>query len=285
MQAPASVIGRLPPPRTVAAAVGLLLCSCAAQAAVSWEEGASDTARRWDATLGFMARYGPEYDGAARQGFSLVPGGAIRHGRVSIASSGVYAVRSPAAGAQGGLQVDLSRGGPWRASLGLRWDGGRKSSESAALQGLGDIRGTLLLRLNASVPLNEHWRVRGTFELDALGRGSGVQGTLGVARSWPLGESLSASLGGTLTWAGGQHMRAYYGITPQQALASGYGVYLPDSGLEQAALSLGLRAPVGRRWTLLGSAGVSRLMGPAAGSPLTRRAGGWSMTVGTVYRF
>lgn len=241
--------------------------------------------RRWDATVGFIGSWAPEYDGAASHGFSLVPGGAIRYGRVSISSRSAFAVRGTAAGAQGGLRVDLSRGRPWRASLGLRWDGGRQAADSPALQGLGDIRGTLLVRLHASMPLGGQWRVRGAVAVDALGRGSGVHGEVGLGRDWPVGEASALNLGGSVGWSGGRHMRSYYGITPQQAQASGYAVYTPGAGLREATLALGMRTPVDRRWTLFGSASLSHPLGPAADSPITRRASGWAASLGTAYRF
>jgi outer membrane scaffolding protein for murein synthesis (MipA/OmpV family) len=241
--------------------------------------------RRWAATLGFVASYAPEYAGGENHGAGLIPGGAIRYGRVSIASRSAFAVRGTAAGAQGGLRVDLSRGRPWRASLGLRWDSGRDASDSDALRGLGDVRATLLTRLNVSMPLGEHWRVRGAVAVDTLGRGSGVQGDFGLGRDFPLGAGSALNLSGTLAWSGGQHMRAYFGVTPVQSAASGYPVYSPGGGLREFSLSLGLRTPLDRRWTLFGSASASHLLGEAADSPLTRRAGGWGMTLGTVYRF
>jgi len=241
--------------------------------------------RRWDATVGFIGSYAPEYAGAEKHSAGLIPGGAVRYGRVSIASRGAFAVRGTATGAQGGLRVDLSRGKPWRASLGLRWDSGREASDSDALQGLGDVRGTLLVRLNASMPVSTHWRVRGAVAVDALGRGKGVQGDFGLGRDWPLGEGSSMNLSGTVAWSGGRHMRTYYGVSPAQAQGSGYTEYTPSAGLREATLSLGMRTPLDRRWTLFGSASASHLLGPAADSPLTRRASGWALSLGTVYRF
>lgn len=244
-----------------------------------------DASRPWAATLGFVGSYAPEYPGGENHGVGLIPGGAIRYGRVSLASRSAFAVRGTAAGAQGGLRVDLSRGKPWRASLGLRWDSGREASDSDALRGLGDVRSTLLVRMNASMPLDPHWRVRAAVAVDALGRGSGVQGDVGLGRDLPLGQGLTLNLSGTLAWSGGRHMRAYFGVTPEQGVASGYPVYTPGGGLRELSVSLGLRAPLDQRWTLFGSASASHLLGPAADSPLTRRAGGWSMALGTGYRF
>jgi MipA family protein len=255
-----------------------------AQAAVPDEDDVTE-GRRWDATVGFIGSWAPEYAGGETHGAGLIPGGAFRWGRVSIASRGAFAVRGTATGAQGGLRVDLSRGKPWRASLGLRWDSGREARDSPALQGMGDVRGTLLVRLNASMPVSTHWRVRGAVAVDALGRGTGWQGDLGLGRDWPVGEASAMNLSGTLTWSGTRHMRSFFGVSPEQAQASGYPVYTPGAGLREAMLSLGLRTPMDRRWTVFGSASVSHLLGPAADSPLTRRAGGWALSVGTVYRF
>ncbi len=294
-------------PRAASSAGRLLvlvaaLCSAHVQAAAAQEEarakaptletptlaGADDetpSRRSWDASVGFITSVSPEYGGAARQRVQIEPGFFVRWGRVSVASRGAFVVRSAEGGGGGGVRVDLSRSERWRLGLGLRIDGGRRESSSPDLAGLGDIRRTVRARLSGSYRLDDGWRAGGAVTVDALARDGGTIGefTLGRdLRPWP---RTSVGSGVSLSFGDARHLQSYYGITPQQSARSGYPVYAPGAGLRSASLGIGARTAVGEDWVVLYGANVSRLLGPAAASPLTRRTTSWGLNAGLVYRF
>lgn len=294
-------------PRAASSAGRLLvlvaaLCSAHVQAAAAQEEarakartlatptlaGADDetpSRRSWDASVGFITSLSPEYGGAARQRVQVEPGFFVRWGRVSVASRGAFVVRSADGGGGGGVRVDLSRSERWRLGLGLRIDGGRRESSSPDLAGLGDIRRTFRARLSGSYRLDDGWRAGGAVTVDALDRDGGTIGefTLGRdLRPWP---RTSVGFGASLSFGDARHLQSYYGITPQQSARSGYPVYAPGAGLRSASLGVGARTAVGEDWVVLYGANVSRLLGPAAASPLTRRTTSWGLNAGLVYRF
>lgn len=250
--------------------------------------GEAPAARRsWDAAIGFIASYAPEYAGSDRWSLGLQPGGWVRWGRLSIASRSSFVVRSGEPVSGSGLRLDLSPGERLRVGLSLRQDSGRQESDSADLRGLGDVRPTLRVRLSASYPM-DGWRAGGSITADALGRGGGELAELTVSRGVPLAmlaPRLSGSASASLSYGSARYMQAYYGITVEQSARSGYPVYVPGAGLRDMALAFGLRWELDGPWVLFGGASASRLIDKAATSPLTRERNSWALSTGVAYRF
>jgi MipA family protein len=258
-----------------------------AAAAEQAEPPAPPPRRRLAATVGLVASVGPEFAGSSRIGANVLPGFGLRWGRVSLASRSAFAVRGGDPGAQGGLRVELVRSERWRSSLGLRWDSGREESDSADLRGLGDIRGTLRARVSLGYRFGGGWRAGLAITSDVLGRGGGWQGEVNAGRDWRLSPATTVGGGVALGFAGAQWQQAWFGITPEQSLRSGYTVYTPGTGLRDVGLSLGGRTEFGEqaRWAVFYGGSVSRLVGVAARSPLVREPNGWGLNAGVVRRF
>jgi outer membrane scaffolding protein for murein synthesis (MipA/OmpV family) len=263
------------------------LAAQAGDPAVEPGSTASDAApapRSWDAALGFITSYAPEYAGSNRWVLGVKPGGWVRWGRLSIATRSTFVVRSGEPLAGSGLRLDLSPGQRLRVGLSLRQDSGRQESDSADLRGLGDVRRTLRLRLAASVPM-DGWRLGGSVTADALGRGGGELAEVAFSRGVPLAPRLNASASATLSYGSARYMQAYYGITEEQSARSGYPVYVPGAGLRDIALALGLRHQLEGPWVVFAGISASRLVDKAAGSPLVRERDSWALSAGLAYRF
>ncbi|MCW5633665.1 MAG: MipA/OmpV family protein [Rubrivivax sp.] len=241
--------------------------------------------RAWDAAIGFIASYAPEYAGASRRTLGIKPGGWVRFGRVSIATRSSFVVRTGEAVTGGGVRVDLSRGGKLRMGLGLRQDSGRQESDSPDLRGLGDVRRTVRLRLAASYPLEAGWRLGAALTADLLGRGGGELADFRLSRGFVLAPRVSGSVDATLTFGSRRYMQAWYGIDEAQAARSGYPTYFPSAGLRDVTLGAGLRHETPVDWVLFAGVSATRLVGPAAASPLTRERNSWALSAGIGYRF
>jgi outer membrane scaffolding protein for murein synthesis (MipA/OmpV family) len=85
--------------------------------------------------------------------------------------------------------------------------------------------------------------------------------------------------------AGDRYMQTYYGISAEQAARTGYPVYEPKAGLRDLALYANLRHDIGHEWTVLAGANTTRLLGPAANSPLTGKKTNWGLSAGAAWRF
>ncbi|MEN9628563.1 MAG: hypothetical protein RJA10_1790 [Pseudomonadota bacterium] len=227
---------------------------------------------------------GPSYLGAQDRGLSLRPGFFLRWGRISVSSAGGWAARRQDVELRG-LGFDLARTERFDASLGLRMDSGRSESDSDALKGMGDVRRTLRARIGADWRFAPGWQLSGSWTVDAFGRGGGNVGELRLRHEWPVSQMLTLSSGAALTVAGDSYMQSYFGVTPEQAQRTGYSVYSPGLGLRDLQLFTALRYELDEHWVLTGGPGLTRVLGAAARSPLTRKKQTWTLSAGAGYRF
>ncbi len=243
-----------------------------------------DRAARWEGALGLTASYRPEYEGASRHIVKLSPALFIRYGRYTITNASGFVTRR-ADDVVRGLGADLVNSERLRVNAALRFDAGRNENTSTALAGLGNIKPTVRVRLSASWRLEGPWRAGTSWSFDALGRGGGWFGDVSAGWEQRIGPHSALTLGSSLSMGGDRYMQTYYGVTAEQAARTAYPVYTPRAGLRDAALYANLRHDYGSEWTLLSGANTTRLLGPAAESPLTGRKTGWGLNVGLARRF
>jgi outer membrane scaffolding protein for murein synthesis (MipA/OmpV family) len=239
---------------------------------------------RFEGAVGLVAKVDAEYAGAAKHALGLTPAGFIRYGRLTLSGAGGFTTRRND-DVERGLAARLVDRRNWRMSLGLRFDNGRRESDSDALAGLGDVRRTLRAQLSLRYQPDPRWQLSTGLSVDVLGRGGGLWADAGVSRTWILTPDTRLSVGAGFSWAAGSYLRTWYGVTPEQSARSGYPVYTPRAGLRDGTLGTTLRTEFGPHWAGFVSAGLSRQLGPVADSPLVTRPSGWSAGGGLVWRF
>lgn len=238
----------------------------------------------WEGALGLTASNAAEYQGAADRVTKVVPGFFVRYGRLTVTNASGFVTRR-ADDVERGLGLDLSPSDRLRLKLALRFDAGRSESDSAALAGLGDIPMTVRARLNGTWQLDPHWKLGAAWSVDALGRGGGNLGDVSIVHERRVAPDTTLGFGAALTLAGDRYLQTYFGISPEQAARTSYPLYTPSSGLRDVELSASLRHEFDRHWVLLASTSVTRLLGPAADSPLVKKAGSLRVNAGFAYRF
>ena len=257
----------------------LLIASCARA------EDKVATPTPFNYVLGTAVSWRP--DGVGSRRYEIKPSllWAIRWGRWRISAGGANALFGFGREVTGsGASTDLVDSKLWRVGLSLRLDNGRKSADAATTAGLPDIQRTLRGRLFASYALSPDWRLAGSLSQDLLGRHGGLLAGLDLgwrlrhsdATEWTAGVGISA--------ADGQHMRSYFGVSQEAALNSGLTAFMPSAGLRDVHAGVGFTHVLSPRWVAFGSAGVSRLLGPAAQSPLTQTSTGGQVGLGLAYR-
>jgi outer membrane protein len=184
-----------------------------------------------------------------------------------------------------GLDALLVRREGLRVHLSLRYDPGRSESESDQLKGLGDIRGTVRARLGLRWTPAPTWSVNLASSFDALNRVGGYVVNAGVQHTIPIDARQRLILGTSITGAGDRYMQTWYGITPQQSEASGYPVYRAAEGLRDVGASATWRIEIDPQWAAFAGASATRLLGPAAASPLARDRNGFGVSAGIARRF
>ncbi len=240
----------------------------------------------WEGAIGLVLRHGPTYAGATEHRSRVVPGLFLRYGRFSVTTTSGFASRSSTdESTRGGLAAELVQRDDFRVSLSFRFAGGRDPGSDAALAGLDKRRSTLRGRLGVARTLGGGWQVRAGWNPDLLNRDGGSYVDAGLGYGWALTPTVRANANVGATWADARHLQSYFGITEAESQRSGHPVYRPGSGLRDVGASVGLRTDFGPHWVGFTNLGVSRLIGPAADSPLTRRAANWSLGAGLAWRF
>ena len=109
--------------------------------------------------------------------------------------------------------------------------------------------------------------------LKGLGGHEGVVGTIGADQVWRDGDKYVFSIGPRLLFSNGRYQRAYFGVSPAAALASGLPVYDPGGGIHAVAAASGLSYQFNDRFGLFGYGRYERLIGDAGKSPIVRELG------------
>lgn len=81
------------------------------------------------------------------------------------------------------------------------------------------------------------------------------------------------SVGPRATLSDGRYQRAYFGVSPADAVAAGLPVYTPGGGVQGIGAASSLHVQLTDRWGLYGYAQYERLVSDAGDSPLVRSFG------------
>lgn len=184
--------------------------------------------------------------------------------------------------------------GPFSYSAALGYRAPRKENgkhsfgsgrASKYLRGMGDVKGAATANLSLGYAVVDGLEVNLHTALALSGRdsgntyGAGLTGTLLKSGN----DTVTLSLGFEL--ADSKYAQAYFGVTPQQAINSGYKVYRPKSGLFQAEVAMSWQHKIDAHWGVTGMLGVTGLLRDAANSPLARRSTSPTAAVYASYTF
>ena len=237
-----------------------------------------------EGAVGLVLSYEPTFSGSSE--FRVKPhlAGFLRYGRITVSGAGGFTTKRQD-DVERGLNAELLRRQNLRVDLALRFDGGRKQSDSALLDGMGDIRSTLRARLGLRWDVAPRWQVSAATSFDALNRVGGFVVDLGLSHTLPIDPRQRLILGVAATAASERYLQAWYGVTPAQSLASGYPVFSAREGLRGVSAGATWRIEIDPQWAAFAGGSTSCLLGSAAASPLTRQRAGWSLSAGVARRF
>lgn len=246
-------------------------------------EAKSDESFRY--LLGVSVSTGPEYDGASQREFKLRPLWAARFGRIRVATSGGSALLGfGREGVGAGASTQLIEGEKWRVGLSLRIDSGRDSGDAGTTQGLPDVKRTLRARLNASYSFTKDWNASVSVSQDVLGRRGGMTAGLDLGWRFYRSDVTEWTTGIGLAAANGLNLRSYFGVPASAVAASSKPAYEPGAGLRDTHMGVNFKHALTKHWFLFGGAGTSRLLGPAADSPLVQRRSNTTAAMGVAWR-
>jgi len=157
--------------------------------------------------------------------------------------------------------------------------GKRKESDVGAP--VGNVKRTIEIGGFAEYLPSETIRLRADLRKGINGH-EGVVGSVGADRIWRDGDKYVFSVGPRVLFSDAKFQRAYFGIDPAHALASGLPAYRPDGGIYALAASSGLSYQFNPRFGAFGYARYERLVGDAAKSPIVRELGSRNQISGGV---
>jgi outer membrane protein len=239
----------------------------------------------WDVLLGLGIAVAPVYEGSKHYLASPIPVIAISW-RDTV-SFGIN-----------GLSLYHKIGG-FRFGAGLTYNPGRKdngknmfgiSSGDHRLEGLGNINSAAGLKAFASYDLQPFQNVppvvldaSGTKLIGSNNNGVLIQGGLSmpyqISQYWRLTPKIST------TWANGNYMNDYFGVTAEQATRSGFSTYKAKAGIKDASIEFNATYSINKNWFVSGDGRVKKLLGDAASSPISATNINSSIVALVGYRF
>lgn len=267
------------------AAALTLLAAFAGGSALAQQPGQEAESQPARYLLGASVAERPEYDGSRARQTKLKLLWALQFGRWRISTSGGSALlgfgRSDAGPGASTTLIDSKR---LRLGVALRVDSGRNSGDASTTRGLPDVKRTLRARLYANYSLTPDLNLGGSLSQDLLGRKGGLNAGVDLGWRFYRSPTLEWTSGIGVSAADAQNMRSYFGVPESAVEASGKPAYTPGAGLRDMHAGVGFTRSLSKHWFVFGSAGASRLLGPAADSPLTEKRNGTYAAIGAAWR-
>lgn len=220
--------------------------------------------------LGLGPSIAPYYEGDNRYEISVIPAVSLRWRDLVEVNNNE--VRLVAFNKLFNAERGNVGGGNLRFGPTVSVDFGREQDRSPDLRGLGDVDTSL--EVGAFVAYTQGpMRLRARARHDIIDGHGG--GTLRFDAAYTILQAAPVALGVnvTSTWATGNYMRSYFGVTPAQSAASGLAVYDPGSGFKDVGAEVNANYIFASQWAVVANVGYKRLIGGAADSPLVRQRG------------
>src|SRR5258708_29638580 len=225
----------------------------------------------WRIILGGGAEMQPIYEGSQR--YSALPSVVfdVRYKDIAFLSDGE------------GVGVNVLRGPTYRAGLAIAYDLGRNHHVQHRLAGLGNIDPAPEAKLFAEYFLPPFVY---TFDLrKGIGGHDGVIGDIGLYVPVPAAKDFYVYTGPSVTFADGDYMQAYFGISPAQAARSPFPVFTAHGGLDRAGWGVTALYKYSERWWLEAEGAWEYMLADAASSPIVEDRSQFTAGINVLYRF
>jgi len=217
-----------------------------------------DPPPKWDFDVGLAFSIQPKYDGA--KDYRILPGPTvdIRYRDIAFISTGE------------GLGWNIFHGKNYRAGLALTYDFGRRLNRDAKDRGLG-------VNVSAAPEFKafaEYVIFPVVFRGDvrrAVGGYDGVVGDLSVYLPVIGSQKYFVLIGPTATYGNRPFQQEFFGVSPEQAQASGHEPFIAEPGFKSYGIGSNATWLINDHWRLTGTFSANRLIGDAASSPTTQR--------------
>ena len=248
-------------PQSFVRFASLVACAAiAAGASVPTKVLAQDRPRgEWDVTLGAGAAVRPTYEGSDHYIASPVPFvNVIWRDTIALGVDGLSAYWR---------YQNLRIGGGLSYGTGRQQSSGIFQQGDGRLAGMGDIPAAFALKAFADYKLGPVVLNAGLTKFTANGN-DGVLVNFGIGLPYKLTETTTVRASVSADWADQNYMQTYFGVTPTQAVNSGFAQFNAGAGIKDVNFGVGLTQQLGPHWALVANARLLRLTGDAENSPI-----------------
>ena len=212
--------------------------------------------------LGLAADVDPIYNGAAAYRVQGGPVINIQYKDVAFITTG------------DGIGYNILHGDHYQFGVAMAYDLGRKEKEDYNnLRGMGNIGAAPVAKVFGTVVLSKKFPLilRGDVR-QFIGGAEGAVTDLGVYSPLP-GSSRTFVMfaGPSITLATHHYLQTEFGVTPQQALASGHPAFETNPGTAAAGVGFSATKFMTSHWLFNLDTAISQIRGSAARSPLVER--------------
>lgn len=182
-----------------------------------------------------------------------------------------------------GLGFVAYRAGGFQVGAAVNYAPGRDQDDNARLRGMGDIEDAGVASLFARQDFGVLGLGLRASRYLGLQDGSTVEASATLRQHFTPQLMMAARI--DATWADGDYMQQWFGVSSAQAARSAYGAYKASAGFRSASVSLSGVYSVTQHWSVNGTIGVGRLFGDAADSPIVEQKTQPFGFLGVAYRF
>ena len=169
-----------------------------------------------------------------------------------------------------GLDIALISEDKFEAGPVVNFQRGRKNGDVGAA--VGKVKTTIEAGAFVQFHPIDSLRLRGELR-KGIGGHDGLVGDAGADFIVRDGDNYVFSIGPRVLFSNAKFQRAFFGVTPAAALATGLPVYRPDGGMHAVAATSGLTYQFNKDVGMFGYARYERLVGDAGKSPIVRQLG------------
>lgn len=234
-------------------------CACLLTA-FAVNPAAAQERRSIDARVGLGVEVKPDYPGADKVGFGPLVNVDIRRGEDE------FEFEAP----DESFGFSIASAGGFKFGPALNIEGSRRPSEVGAA--VPKVSTTFEAGGFVQYALSDSFRLRSELR-HGIGGHDGLVGNVGadfIARD---GDKYVFSLGPRLLFSDARYQRAYFGVTPAVAAATGLPAFRPDGGIYGVGATAGFLFQLGGPWGVYSYARYDRLIEDAKNSPITRGFG------------
>ena len=189
------------------------------------------------------------------------------------------------AGSTNGVGYNFSKRQDMQYGARLTATFGREESRSLALRGMGDIDPRAEIGGFFNYAISREVSLSSSLRYGSGQDRNGLLADLGLGYSTELSGDLRLGMGLAATLANANYMQSYFGVTPAQALRSGYATYKPGAGLRDVRANLSLTYWLNPKISATAGVSISMLSGDARNSPLVRQKSTTTGLLAVAYGF